>query len=806
MYNSGYTPPEMPPGWIMGMVWTIAGMVVAICWLAYISGQLIDQKCSNKPRWSTTKILSTAIFLVAAAGFAILGTYLRWRHPFRLAPCKCLDTEFGPLCKPCKCTEHGLCDSGEYGSGRCACDLGWAGDYCEICADQWKPEGQCDLCKTGYEGDKCQYCAVGYTGEECDICDDGWRPWQNVSTIFPLSIAKDDNRHICDECLPNYYGYYCQRCPYGNDVPHITLDRNHPIVFGSRVSDKNQKMGTLHDLQVRKNNQWGPGIERDQNNKWLPGNSIEKQSLRVLQDTRLKIKYDKDNMVSDWITFENLEGFQCNNRGTCHDDIKHQELNPDWKNKCTYDVYQACTTNKDCLVSENCKGFCKGVELPINSMWTSRFDGKLCESDDDCIDRSLYINALNETYEGGRCVTRGCCDESFHGDGICECDEQFFGPYDKSPNAVTPQYKKSPGCDFCPGYDWITEENTTICSGKGTCKVSRDRDRNYIGMTCDCGTFSFIDPITKIPDRTKNVVHTGNLCECGDFEINGKLDGKCDICVSGYWGKTCNMCPGGGQQRQCSGHGVCDDGIFGNGDCSCKIDRDSSWQLAAYVKRYSAEQVGLNAKKENYTCSECSPNYWGDKCQPCRSGLRQLEPGQFVNVFQPVGSFHFGQGQSHITPEPLCHPQKPWICTFACGAGGWCDWGRQGDGTCMCWQNKRLNDHTWNPLDNVCIGNDRYNGSGTFDGTQEMCSTYGYCSGGNSARNTPDTCGDNSDYSNTRKDMTQNALGWNAYDDWSSSTDYDRECEEAGKGDTCYKWEVITFREQYGLTCKMEGA
>ena len=793
MYNSGYTSPPIPSGWLMGMFWIIGGCVVSICWITFVVGHLVGQKCMNKPRWSTTKILTTGVFLIVAAGFGITGTYLTWRHPFRLGPCPCRENEWGPLCTPCRCTEHGLCDDGEYGSGRCSCDLGWAGDFCQICDDRWKPEGQCDICKTGYEGDKCQFCAVGYTGEECDICDRGWHPWQYKSDLFPDVLAADDNRHLCNECLPNHYGYYCKQCPYGRDVPHITLDRNEPIVQGTRLADQAGLAGELYDMQIRKNGEW------------INSYNYESQNPQVLIDTRIKIKYDITNKVSDWIAFQDIKGIQCNNRGVCMDDVKHQELNPNWKDKCTWENYAACTTNNDCKVSQNCKGECKGVDLPISSLWAVKFDGNLCQTDEDCIDRTLFINELNETYEGGRCVNRGCCDQTFHGDGTCICDKKFFGTFEEGPSAPTPQYLKSPGCDFCPGYDWITEVGSTICSGKGTCNPDYSRTGDYIGMKCSCGEFSFIDPETKIVDPNKDWVHSGDLCQCGDLSINGKLDGKCDMCTDGYWGPTCQQCPGGPGQRQCSGHGKCDQGIFGTGQCFCSINDDSSWMLAPYVKRYPSESVGLNNKNEDLTCSECAPNFFGDKCLRCPE-TAQITPTQFNEIFQPAGSYQFGQGQTSSEPQTLCHPQQPWVCSFACGRGGWCNWGRQGDGTCQCWENKRLNSMTWNPLDNVCIGNDRYepDSQTPFDGTQEKCSTYGYCSQGDRSRDTSDTCGnEESDWLNIQKDMTVPGRGWLAYDDWKDRS-YDNDCP--GTDNVCYKWLPISFGPKYGITCMKKEA
>ena len=46
----------------------------------------------------------------------------------------------------------------------------------------------------------------------------------------------------------------------------------------------------------------------------------------------------------------------------------------------------------------------------------------------------------------------------------------------------------------------------------------------------------------------------------------------------------------------------------------------------------------------------------------------------------------------------------------------------------MCWSNLRLNNHTWNPLDNVCIGDKRYEGTTEdYKGEGEQCPAYGYC-------------------------------------------------------------------------------
>ena len=127
---------------------------------------------------------------------------------------------------------------------------------------------------------------------------------------------------------------------------------------------------------------------------------------------------------------------------------------------------------------------------------------------------------------------------------------------------------------------------------------------------------------------------------------------------------------------------------------------------------------------------------------------------------------------SSIEPVPVCHPDKPWQCSLACGRGGWCNWGRTGDGTCTCWSNKPLNPATWNPLDNVCIGINRYNGTlEDYTGYGEQCPAYGYCSLGDSSRETGDLC------------------------------DTNKACSDTGLG-TCYPWQKMDFTYRtWGFSC-----
>ena len=834
MRDSQYVPPETPAGWMMGMAWITSGGIVASTWFLFTLSDVIVQKIHHTKRWTFSSMAISLLVLLLALGCAVLGTWHTWKYPYRLGECLCTDDQWGAFCKPCQCGDHGVCHSGMYGTGVCACDYGWAGAKCDRCDDRHKPEpgelSACTLCKTGFTGDKCQFCATGYTGEDCATCDTGWHPWQFASPLFPDTVA-DDNRHICDECIPNHWGFYCRPCPLGNDVPRITLARNNPLVIGeTRVADKDGRSGQLYlvetctDVATKECTSWTSG-EYDTNDPF------------ILSHVRVKIQYDADDVRSDWLLLTNIGGFQCNNRGTCRDDVWHQENNPDWDKTCTKSTVQECTVHSDCKTSENCKGFCAPLELPVNPFWSkwNGDPGQMCATDTDCQGEPIDEDEDGTLiyYTGGRCINRFCCDESYHGDGTCDCNADFFGP--SFGPGIKPHQELSPACDFCPGYDWLTEETTTICSGaKGTCAPSYtsavDANQEYIDMRCICGETVYIDPDTGIADPTIVITWKGEFCECGDSD----LDGECNFCAAGHWGPECKMCPGGAGERACSGHGICSSGPLGDGSCLCDVDKTSSWMLADYVERYPGDcKACAAADGDTRTCNECAPNFWGEGCWRC-DDTDMIKASELDDIFQPQGSFHLGIGQSSAEPHAVCHPQQPWLCTLACGGGGWCDWGRQGTGSCSCWYNIRAAEETWNPLDNVCIGTHRYDPSGnqTFeqaiktgavnDGIfVEQCPAYGYCENGGRSREMcsetstaqcddkfipcgPDVyIGGNKNMSIPKRLDLRNNLPWMAWNNWADATATTDDCS-LSLGE-CFVHRTINWQHSNsGITCKAD--
>lgn len=833
MSVSNYSGPEMSAGWMMGMAWIIFGGIIASSWISFMLSELIHQKIAGRARFTTSKMIAISFVLFFAAISASVGTYLTWKHPLLVGPCDCDVGFWGPNCKPCTCV-HGICDSGQYGTGRCACDFGFASANCSQCDARHKPEPDspsvksgdsepCDTCVTGRVGPelfenrpKCDACDVGYTGTDCDVCAPGRQPWYKKSSLFPETIAKDDGRHICDECMPNHWGYYCLACPWGNDVPKITLEKNNPIVSGTRVRDSNKNAGTISDMQVydfpEETDEYTPlNPSKARQKIWRTSYNYNPKDENARTRVRVKIKYGNGRRLSDWILLSELEGVQCNNRGHCMDDAHRKaeiDLNTDWNKTCTYaPFFEECSTDKDCKVSENCMGQCQGLGPSDGNDgfadWQVEIGGSYCKTDSDCYQPIFKMEkgkkVYQQNYKGGACTSRGCCQETWHGTGDCACNPSFFGPLAEE-DGQQENYQKSPACDFCPGYDWITENPATICSGgKGTCSKSSDRDGNYIQMRCACGPGSYI--VDGVPDPDRVIEWLGDVCQCGDWNE----DGKCDTCAAGHWGPECKECPGGAF-LPCggNGHGLCNGGIDGDGTCNCNINGPSHWMLAPYVKRYPSEIPGEDIHGRSDICSECAPNHYGEKCLICED-TEMIKPSELDHIFQPPGSYLFGGDptwvqQSSLAPTTVCHRGT---CTLACNGGGWCNWGRGGDGRCTCWSNTWQNSYTWNPLDNVCIGTKRFGGDSIYNSNTrkefieanansdgppgEYCPSYGWCNDRDTGKDTSQLCGYETwggDNKNLNDQTQEN--NWDVSQDWSGKIQ-NPDCNN------CVPWHPINF-------------
>lgn len=223
-------------------------------------------------------------------------------------------------------------------------------------------------------------------------------------------------------------------------------------------------------------------------------------------------------------------------------------------NTCTSST-TTCEHAYDCegVGSFNCKGQCVSGDLS---------NGQLCEMDIEC-------------ESGYTCKFKTCClEKKVQPDFKCECGRSGY-MFDGNK------------CASCPGFDGIF--SASICSGHGTCAAAYGGDPNddsseIVAITCICN----------IKEKW-----SGDECSC----LTNGVDNTCIDCANGYYGSKCSPCDGGGGLMQCSGHGVCADGIEGDGSCTCDLD---------------TKYRGLGAWSGD-TCSSCANSdfYDTERCWPC---------------------------------------------------------------------------------------------------------------------------------------------------------------------------------------------
>ncbi|XP_008053155.1 stabilin-1 [Carlito syrichta] len=128
-------------------------------------------------------------------------------------------------------------------------------------------------------------------------------------------------------------------------------------------------------------------------------------------------------------------------------------------------------------------------------------------------------------------------------------------------------------------------------------------------------------------------------------------------CCPGHYGSECQACPGG-PSSPCSDHGVCLDGMSGNGQCRCR----SGFAGTA--------------------CELCAPGAFGPHCQACRCTLH----GHCDEGLGGSGSCFCDEGwtgphcEVQLELRPVCAP--PCAPQAVCRAGNSCECslGYEGDG------------------------------------------------------------------------------------------------------------------------------
>ncbi|XP_068107990.1 stabilin-1 isoform X2 [Hyperolius riggenbachi] len=138
------------------------------------------------------------------------------------------------------------------------------------------------------------------------------------------------------------------------------------------------------------------------------------------------------------------------------------------------------------------------------------------------------------------------------------------------------------------------------------------------------------------------------------------------VCCKGFWGTDCSECPGGAKQP-CGGHGVCQDGLTGNGTCVC----DEGFA--------------------GFACGECSdPSLYGASCTSacsCKHGVCKSGVSGDGSCICEAG--YMG---------PACELESLSCKALSCGENSRCAPSLQGP-TCQCMPGYSRKNNACIPLD-----------------------------------------------------------------------------------------------------------
>ena len=160
--SSGYTPPPIPAGWIIGNIFLLGGSAFALQALISLVVVLGVNGCKPKTHANTARCVFVLLWGGGIAAYAVFRFLLE--HPFVLSDCPCpaFHAEDGNGgCIPCPGFIAGVCEDEECVCGNgvcsestatCTCDFNWQIDEnmtCTQCSDRTMDSslGKCTRCR-----------------------------------------------------------------------------------------------------------------------------------------------------------------------------------------------------------------------------------------------------------------------------------------------------------------------------------------------------------------------------------------------------------------------------------------------------------------------------------------------------------------------------------------------------------------------------------------------------------------------------------------------------------------------------------
>ena len=276
------------------------------------------------------------------------------------------------------------------------------------------------------------------------------------------------------------------------------------------------------------------------------------------------------------------------------------------------------------------------------------------------------------------CSSHGACNAT---SGSCTCTAGFAGP----------------ACARrCPA----GAGTGTACSGHGACDphegvcVCQDSAAgHWAGAACDACRAPYFGPACTFVcprDNATGLVCGGHGacsptggCLCHATAVEGHWAGPlCLGCAPQHYGPNCRaVCPGGACSP-CGGHGVCSEGLHGNGTCTC----ESGPALGHW-----APASGCTDCQSGYYSSGCLQECPGGATLPCgghgtcSDGLHGS--GACTCVAAEGRGFWAGPACGACARGyhgAACAAECPGGGQSPCGGHGECDGGRNGTGRCAC--------------------------------------------------------------------------------------------------------------------------
>jgi hypothetical protein len=208
----------------------------------------------------------------------------------------------------------------------------------------------------------------------------------------------------------------------------------------------------------------------------------------------------------------------CNNHGTCLRSAKCSCYDDKFRGHFMGPSCDACVSG---FGADNCTARCS---LQSTTVGTS------CVCNPGIAGITCDIACPGFGTEGGLCSGHGTCRQGSTGDGVCECQQDWYGV-----NCAT--YCTVQGC---------REKglvNPQCNTGNGTCECQDTATGRWSGPTCDaCQTFywgPFCTLLCPCNDHGSCDMNEGN-CNCFDDDVRGHWGSfYCDVCASGYIGVDC---------------------------------------------------------------------------------------------------------------------------------------------------------------------------------------------------------------------------------------------------------------------------